>query len=53
MLKPCSSLPLIPYLLAAAYALKLGAWGETYDTAPHNRTKELFVAGLATGAISI
>jgi arginine:ornithine antiporter/lysine permease len=53
MLKPCSSLSLIPYLLAAAYALKLGAWGETYDTAPHNRTKELFVAGLATGAISI
>jgi len=48
MLKLCSSLSLIPYLLAAAYALKLGARGETYDTAPHNRTKELFVAGLAT-----
>jgi arginine deiminase len=31
-------LPLIPYLLAAAYALKLGARGETYDTAPHNHT---------------
>ena len=28
--------------------MKLGARGETYDTAPHNRTKELFVAGLAT-----
>ena len=48
MLKLCSSLSLIPCLLAAAYALKLGARGETYDTAPHNRTKELFVAGLAT-----
>ena len=48
MLKLCSSLTLIPYLLAAAYALKLGARGETYDTQPQNRTKELFVAGLAT-----
>jgi len=48
MLKLCSSLSLVPYLLAAAYALKLGARGETYDTQPQNRTKELFVAGLAT-----
>jgi arginine:ornithine antiporter/lysine permease len=48
MLKLCSSLSLIPYLLAAAYALKLGARGETYDTQPRNRSKELFVAGLAT-----
>jgi arginine:ornithine antiporter/lysine permease len=48
MLKLCSSLSLIPYLLAAGYALKLGARGETYDTAPDNRSKELFVAGLAT-----
>src|SRR5215472_6205543 len=48
MLKLCSSLSLIPYLLAAAYALKLGARGETYDTQPQNRNKELFVAGLAT-----
>ena len=48
MLKLCSSLSLVPYLLAAAYALKLGARGETYDTQPQNRSKELFVAGLAT-----
>jgi arginine:ornithine antiporter/lysine permease len=48
MLKLCSSLSLVPYLLAAAYALKLGARGETYDTQPQNRNKELFVAGLAT-----
>jgi len=48
MLKLCSSLSLVPYLLAAGYALKLGARGETYDTQPQNRNKELFVAGLAT-----
>jgi arginine:ornithine antiporter / lysine permease len=48
MLKLCSSLSLVPYLLAAAYALKLGARGETYDTQPQNRGTELFVAGLAT-----
>jgi arginine:ornithine antiporter / lysine permease len=47
-LKLCSLLSLIPYLLAAAYALKLGASGETYNTAPRNRGRELFVAGLAT-----
>jgi arginine:ornithine antiporter / lysine permease len=47
-LKLCSSLSLIPYLLAAAYALKLGASGETYDVRPQERTKQLFVAGLAT-----
>jgi hypothetical protein len=42
-----------PCLLAAAYALNLGARGETYDTAPRGRSKELFVAALATGAIII
>jgi len=47
-LKLCSSLSLIPYLLAAAYALKLGVVGETYDTAPRNRSREALVAGLAT-----
>jgi arginine:ornithine antiporter/lysine permease len=47
-LKLCSSLSLIPYLLAAAYALKLGASGETYEVRPRERTKQLFVAGLAT-----
>jgi arginine:ornithine antiporter/lysine permease len=48
MLKLCSSLSLVPYLLAAGYALKLGARGETYDTHPENRSRQLFVAGLAT-----
>ena len=47
-LKLCSALSLIPYLLAAAYALKLGVVGETYDTAPRNRSREALVAGLAT-----
>jgi arginine:ornithine antiporter / lysine permease len=47
-LKLCSALSLIPYLLAAAYALKLGASGETYNVRPQERTKQLFVAGLAT-----
>ncbi|HEX6525810.1 MAG TPA: basic amino acid/polyamine antiporter [Streptosporangiaceae bacterium] len=47
-LKLCSSLALIPYLLAAAYALKLGVRGETYDARPQNRSKEALVAGLAT-----
>jgi arginine:ornithine antiporter / lysine permease len=48
MLKLCSSLSLIPYMLAASYALKLGARGETDEVAPRNRNRELFVAGLAT-----
>jgi arginine:ornithine antiporter/lysine permease len=39
-LKLCSSLSLIPYLLAAAYALKLGVRGETYDAQPQNRVRE-------------
>jgi len=47
-LKLCSSLSLVPYLLAAAYALKLGASGETYDVRPQDRARQLFVAGLAT-----
>ena len=47
-LELCSALSLIPFLLAAAYALKLGARGETYDTRPQNRNRELFVAALAT-----
>jgi arginine:ornithine antiporter / lysine permease len=47
-LKLCSALSLIPYLLAAAYALRLGVSGETYDTAPRNRSREALVAGLAT-----
>ncbi|HEX4255786.1 MAG TPA: basic amino acid/polyamine antiporter [Streptosporangiaceae bacterium] len=46
MLKLCSSLSLIPYLLAAGYALKLGARPDPGDARPIGR--EVFVAGLAT-----
>jgi arginine:ornithine antiporter / lysine permease len=52
MLKLCSSLSLVPYLLAAAYALKLGAREEAGagegEAAPGRRGRQLFVAGLAT-----
>ncbi|MGW0040683.1 basic amino acid/polyamine antiporter [Rhodococcus sp. NPDC003348] len=48
-LKLCSALSLVPYLLAAAYALKLGWTRETYDELhPENRTKELIFAAVAT-----
>jgi arginine:ornithine antiporter/lysine permease len=47
-LELCSALSLIPFVLAAGYALKLGARGETYDSAPQNRSRQLFVAALAT-----
>jgi arginine:ornithine antiporter/lysine permease len=46
-LKLCSSLSLIPYLLAAAYALQIGVRGETYDTAPRGRGKEMAFAAVA------
>jgi arginine:ornithine antiporter / lysine permease len=47
-LKLCSSLSLIPYLLAAGYALQIGVKGETYDAAPQGRRKEVAFAALAT-----
>jgi arginine:ornithine antiporter/lysine permease len=47
-LKLCTSLSLIPYLLAAAYALQIGVRGETYEQAPDGRGKELVFAALAT-----
>ncbi|MFD1932746.1 MULTISPECIES: basic amino acid/polyamine antiporter [Nonomuraea] len=46
-LKLCSSLSLVPYLLAAGYALKLaGGWGEGEDDR-RGPAKDLLVAGLA------
>lgn len=45
-LKLCSSLSLIPYLLAAGYALKLGIRPGAGDSQPGVR--EILVAGLAT-----
>jgi arginine:ornithine antiporter/lysine permease len=43
-----SALTLIPFLLAAAYALKLGATRETYRERPGGWRRELTVAALAT-----
>jgi arginine:ornithine antiporter/lysine permease len=43
-----SALTLIPFVLAASYALKLGVTRETYELTPHRRTRELVVALLAT-----
>ena len=49
MLDLSTSLALIPYFLAAAYALKLGLTGETYDGVDRRtRRRETVVAGAAT-----
>jgi arginine:ornithine antiporter/lysine permease len=48
MLDLSTALALIPYLLAAAYALKLGLVGESYeDVSPATRRKETIFAGVA------
>jgi arginine:ornithine antiporter/lysine permease len=52
MLDLCTSLALIPYVLAAAYALKLGLIGEAYDTVSRAvRRKETIIAGIATAYV--
>ncbi len=43
-----SALTLIPFLLAASYALKLVVSRETYEEQPQGRTRELVIAVLAT-----
>ena len=43
-----SALTLIPFLLAAGYALKLAVTKETYDERPDGRSRELVVGALAT-----
>jgi arginine:ornithine antiporter/lysine permease len=43
-----SAMTLIPYLLVAAYGLKLAFTGETYEQASSRRTKELIIAAIAT-----
>jgi len=48
MLDLCTSLALIPYLLATAYALKLAWTRETYVDEHAVRIRHLLVAGLAT-----
>ena len=49
MLDLSTCLALIPYFLAAAYALKLGLTGEGYeDVTARTRRKEAIIAGIAT-----
>jgi arginine:ornithine antiporter/lysine permease len=49
LLDLATSLALLPYLLAAAYALKLGLTGESYEGVPAGvRRRETVVAGAAT-----
>ncbi len=52
MLDLSTSLALIPYFLAAAYALKLGLVGEAYESvSPRTRRRETIFAGAATAYI--
>ena len=49
MLDLCTSLALVPYFLAAAYALKLGLTGESYENESAGvRRRETVFAGAAT-----
>jgi arginine:ornithine antiporter/lysine permease len=49
LLDLATSLSLIPYFLAAAYALKIGLTGEAYDGVDRRtRRKESIIAGIAT-----
>ncbi len=43
-----SAKTLIPYVLVAAFALKLAWVGETYEGSPGARRKDLIIGGLAT-----
>ena len=46
-LKMTSAMTRIPYLLLAAYGLKLAWTRETYDAEPHERNKDVVVGALA------
>jgi arginine:ornithine antiporter/lysine permease len=48
ILKMTSAMTLVPYLLVAAYGLKLAWTGETYDTAPGGRTGNFVRSAIAT-----
>jgi arginine:ornithine antiporter/lysine permease len=49
LLDLCTSLALVPYFLAAAYALKLALTGESYENEPSRvKRKEGIFAGVAT-----
>lgn len=47
-LKLCSSLNLVPYMLAAGYALKLCIARETYENDSSVRGKQMLIAAIAT-----
>jgi arginine:ornithine antiporter/lysine permease len=48
MLNMTSAMTLIPYFLVAAYGLLIANRGETYNTRPQERTRDLVIAGIAT-----
>ncbi len=48
VLNMTSALTLIPFVLCAAYLLKLTLTRESYDDRPEGRTRDLVVAGIAT-----
>lgn len=48
MLNLTSAVSLIPFLLVAAYGLKLTRRGETYDVRPGERQRDLIIAVVAT-----
>jgi arginine:ornithine antiporter/lysine permease len=47
MLNLTSAVSLIPYLLVAGYGFLLAKRGETYETLPEARTRDLILAGIA------
>jgi len=48
MVKLTSSMVLVPYLLVAAYGLKIAWRGETYETQPRDRRVDFMLAAFAT-----
>ncbi|MGA9242194.1 MAG: basic amino acid/polyamine antiporter [Silvibacterium sp.] len=48
MLSLTSAMSLIPYLFVAAYGFKVSQRGETYDTRPEGRQRDLIMALIAT-----
>ena len=48
MLHLTSVMALIPFFLVAAYAVLMNRRGETYETRPEERTRDLIFAGIAT-----
>jgi arginine:ornithine antiporter/lysine permease len=47
MLNLTSAMSLIPYLFVAAYGFKISKRGETYDTEPTGRQRDLIIALVA------